>query len=217
MVLGIVGIWIELKTPGFGVPGVLGISAFLVLFFGHHLAGMAQYSSLLLIVAGIGLVAMEIFILPGTGAFALLGALGILVGLVLIFQDFSIFKIGSLEDWQVVMVRDAMLRVMGALAVALGAAIVVARFFPSVPFLGRLVLKAELAAEQGYVAPGVEVDADVIGQVGVAVTTLRPAGRVEIKGETYDVVTDGEFLDKGEKVRVVKADANRLVVEKVVS
>jgi membrane-bound serine protease (ClpP class) len=166
-----------------------------------------------LIFAGIGLVAVELFLVPGTAIFALFGALGILVGLVMIFVDFGIFEIGSLEFYQQVMVREAMLRVMGALATAGALAMLLARFLPKIPLLGRLVLQTQLAAE-GYVAPGAEESTALVGRFGEALTPLRPSGRVQIGSNVYDVITDGEFIEKGSRVRVARGDANRLVVER---
>ena len=71
LVAGILGIWVEFKTPGFGAAGMIGIFAIALLLFGHYLAGLAQVMDIVLIIAGIGLITVEILVLPGTGLFAI--------------------------------------------------------------------------------------------------------------------------------------------------
>jgi membrane-bound serine protease (ClpP class) len=74
MMLGFLGIYIEIKTPGFGLPGILGAACLALFFWGHHIAGLAGMEDLLLFVAGITLILVEIFLIPGFGFTGLFGS-----------------------------------------------------------------------------------------------------------------------------------------------
>lgn len=208
LVAGILGIWIELKTPGFGVPGVLGILSFALLLFGHHLAGLAQIQQMLLFALGILLVAVELIWFPGVGWFAISGVVCALAGLVLSLQGFVIPDVHA-APWQ----ADLFLSSVGRILVAFLAAGVgffsLLRFLPKVPMFGRLVLQAELSGT----APAQGADGPPLaGRRGHAVTPLRPSGKVDIDGAVFDVVADGEFVALGEPVEVIRTEGIRIVV-----
>lgn len=209
LVVGVIGIWVELKTPGFGAPGVIGVLALALLLFGHHLAGLAEMWEILLVVAGLALLAVELFLLPGTGVFAITGVICILAGMLLSFQDFVIPDVKG-SPWQM----DAFLSSLGRIAVALMGATVgflaILRFLPKVPFMNRLVLATELAGTAPAAATG-----DLTGRQGHAVTTLRPGGKVEVDGQLLDVVAEGEFIAQGEPVEVLRVEGMRVVVGKL--
>jgi membrane-bound serine protease (ClpP class) len=208
LVVGILGIWIELKTPGFGVPGVLGVLSFALLLFGHHLAGLAQVPHMLLFALGILLVLVELIWFPGVGWFAISGAVCAFAGLVLSLQGFIVPDVQG-APWQ----TDVLLSSMGRTGVAFLVAGVgffsLLRFLPKVPMFGRLVLQAELsgsAPSQAGETPRLE------GRRGHALTPLRPSGKVDIDGSVFDVVADGEFVAVGEPVEVLRTEGIRIVV-----
>ena len=212
MIVGILGIWIEIKTPGFGVPGIVGVLAFGLLLFGHHLAGLADVAEVALIAIGIILLAVEIFVIPGFGIFGILGLLFMLAGMVLSLQYFTFPD--SAAPWQGEMMMWSMFRVMMGLLGSLVLFLIFIRFLPRVPFLGRNVLHAELASEGGAVAPSHGMTGDLIGKTGKALMPLRPAGRVEIDGLVLDVVADGGFVEAGDDVIVMAVEGIQIVVEK---
>lgn len=213
MIVGILGIWIELKTPGFGAPGILGIASFAVLLFGHHLVGLAEVTEILVFIAGIAFVAVELFLLPGTGLFAVLGAVCIFAGLVfsMNFGGISVPK----ESWETAGLFSALGRVMVSFLGATTGFLVLIRFLPQVPFLNRAILRTELSAETGASAPAPFTPDTLVGKTGIAVTPLRPGGKIEIGGVPYDVVTDGDFIEKGEPIRITALEGIRIVVERV--
>jgi membrane-bound serine protease (ClpP class) len=88
------------------------------------------------------------------------------------------------------------------------------RFLPRLPFGRRLVLETELTAHEGF-ASAPETDRAWLGKRGTASSTLRPAGIADIEGERVDVVSDGEFIDAGERLTVVRVDGNRIVVRRL--
>jgi membrane-bound serine protease (ClpP class) len=204
MTLGILGIIVELRTPGFGVPGVVGIGSFALFFWGHWLVRLAGWEELLLVTVGLALLAVELFVTPGFGIVGALGIAAILGGLGL-----TLLSAGA--TW------EAILRAVGQVAVslllALGVAVGLLRVLPRLPFGRRLVLETELPAEKGY-ASAAEADRAWLGKRGTAVSGLRPAGIARIDGERVDVVSDGEFIDPGEPIEVIRVDGNRIVVRR---
>ncbi|MBI2933191.1 MAG: nodulation protein NfeD [Planctomycetes bacterium] len=210
LVIGMLGIWIELKTPGFGAPGILGIAAIALLLFGHHLAGLAEATEIILIVAGLALIAVEIFVLPGTFIAGIGGVLLVFAGLILSLQDFTVPDIKG-APWQLDILLASLGRVILAFVGAAIGFISVLRFLPNVPVMRKLVLQAELA--EG--APATAGTSELQGRMGHAATPLRPGGKIEIDGQEYDVVADGEFVAPGETVEVLRVEGMRIVVGKV--
>jgi membrane-bound serine protease (ClpP class) len=203
LLIGLGALFLELKAPGIGVPAAVGILALALFFWGSYLADLAGFLEVVLFVAGMALVALEIFVLPGT---VLPGAAG--VALVLISLVLSMLKLpppdvpglainyGMLSHslWTVVLV-------FAGLAVFVG---VVAYFFPSIPLLGRLVLDPG----KGGGSRAAAAEESLMGRVGEAITDLRPAGTALIGGRRVDVVTEGEYIERSATVRVIAIHGN---------
>jgi membrane-bound serine protease (ClpP class) len=202
--IGMLGIIIEIRTPGFGVPGLLGITSLSLFFWGHWLVQLAGWEELLLVGAGIALLVAEIFITPGFGVAGALGIVALLSGLGL-----SLFAAGA--TWEFVL--RAVGRVVFSLLLAIIGSLVMLRFLSRLPFGRRLILETELlAGAGGSSAP--ESDRRWLGKSGTAFSPLRPAGSAEIEGELVDVVSDGEFIEPGVPVVVTRVDGNRIVVRR---
>ena len=92
LMIGLVGLFVEIKTPGFGVPGVLGISALTLFFLGHIACGASDWGPMVVFFVGLLLIALEIFLIPG---FGLVGVLGILCVLVSFFWAFGFENIST--------------------------------------------------------------------------------------------------------------------------
>jgi membrane-bound serine protease (ClpP class) len=208
MTIAVFGILIELRTPGFGVPGIIGVLALAAFFWGHWLVKLAGWEELLLLGGGIVLLAVEIFALPGFGIAGVLGSLAILAGL-------TLSLIGS--DASATGIASAAIRVVFSLALSLAAAAFLLRVLPRLPFGRHLVLEAALPPGQGTTTGGGPPHGEplVPRERGRTLTPLRPAGTAEIGGERVDVVSEGEFLETGEAVEVVRRDGNRVVVRPV--
>ena len=104
-------------------------------------------------------------------------------------------------------------QVMLSLLLAIGAALVLLRLLPRLPFGRRLVLEGGLSAREGY-ASAPETDQGWLGKRGTAMSTLRPAGVADLGGQRVDVVSDGEFIEAGEPIEVTRVDGNRIVVRR---
>lgn len=209
LIVGILGIWVELKTPGFGVPGVIGILAIALLLFGNYLAGLAEVPEIVLFVAGIGLLAVEVLALPSGGLLAVAGIVCLVAGLVLSFQDFVLPDPAG-APWQVDIFMNSVGRVAGAIVGASLGLLALLRFLPKVPVLGRVVLGDQIAG----VAPAPEGEPELVGRLGHAVTPLRPGGKVEVDGRVIDVISEGEFVAAGEPVEILRIDGMRTLVRK---
>jgi membrane-bound serine protease (ClpP class) len=205
MTLGILGIVVELRTPGFGLPGALGIASLALFFWGHWLVNLAGWEEVLLVALGVVLLALEMFVLPGFGIAGVLGITALVAGL-------GLSLVGAGATWRTL--GAAAGRVALSLALALVGAVVLVRFLPRLPVGRALVLGARMDADQGFVsAPA--TDAGWVGRQGVAASPLRPAGIADLEGQRVDVVSDGEFIDTGTPVRVARVDGNRVVVRRL--
>jgi membrane-bound serine protease (ClpP class) len=202
MTLGIMGIIVEIRIPGFGVPGIVGLVSLGLFFWGHTLVQLAGWEELLLVALGLILVTVEIFFIPGFGVAGILGIISLLGG-------FGLSLIGTGANW------DAIISSLGQVAlsilIAIVAALVLLRYFPRLPFGQRLLLKTTLLSQAGY-GSAPERDLGWLGKRGTAATDLHPSGIAHLNGDRVDVVSDGDFIDAGQPVEVVRVDGNRIVV-----
>ena len=209
MIIGFLGIYIEFKTPGFGLPGILGAACLALFFWGHHIAGLAGMEDLMLFAAGIALVLVEIFLIPGFGFAGVFGLALVLVSL--IGAMVRIVPGGSwLPAW-----ADLQIPIFktGVALVGAGAgALLLGRFLPRSRLFSKIALGAANTAAAGYTAS--PDTSSRVGKTGTTLTPLHPAGAARIDGERLDVVTSGEFIDAGTPVAVVEARGNRIVVGK---
>lgn len=202
--IGMLGIILEIRTPGFGVPGGLGIASLALFFWGHWLVQLAGWEELLLLGAGVVLVVLEVFFIPGFGIAGVLGSVALLASL-------SLSLIGDGVTWDFVL--RAVGRVVFSLLLAVMAALVSLRFLPRLPFGRRLILETALPSEQGF-SSAPAGDQSWLGKVGKAVSPLRPAGIAEIEGQRVDVVSDGDLVEPGAPIVVTRVDGNRIVVRR---
>lgn len=202
--IGMLGIILEIRTPGFGVPGVLGISSIALFFWGHWLVQLAGWEEILLVCSGLVLLAAEFLLIPGFGVAGVLGIAALLSGL-------SLSLIGGGATWDFIL--RALGRVIFSLLLALVGSLVLLRFLPRLPFGRRLILESGLSAGKGYASPP-EADKLWLGKSGTAISPLRPSGIAEVEGERVDVVSDGEFIEAGAQIVVSRVDGNRIVVRR---
>jgi membrane-bound serine protease (ClpP class) len=200
MTFAMLGLLIELRTPGFGIPGIVGFLSLVAFFWGHFLVELAGWEQLVLVVLGLGLLAGEVFVLPGFGVAGVLGILALLAGL-----SSSLFGAGASLSTIVLAVS----RVAISTAAALVGGVVLMRFLPLLPGGRRLVLATALPA--GGRAEGSTALSP--GTVGTALSPLRPAGIASFNGQRIDVVSRGDFIESGDPVEVVRDDGNRVVVK----
>lgn len=205
MTLGLLGLVIELRTPGLGVPGLVGVLSLAAFFWGHTLVELVGWEQLLLVVVGLALLALEVFVIPGFGVVGVAGIIALAWGLTT-----SLTGAGATIS-AVVM---ALGRVMLSVLVALLASLVALRFLPRLPAGKQLVLGTALPEGAGIRAAAPEgTVASLLGAQGTTLTPLRPAGLATIAGRRVDVVSQGEFINAGQLVEVIRDEGNRVVVK----
>lgn len=197
--VGMLGIIIELRTPGFGVAGAIGVASLAAFFWGHWLVQLAGWGELLLALGGLALLLLELFVIPGFGFAGILGIVALLAALVM-----SVVGTGATPEFFML----AAARMVAALLVALLAGLLLLRFMPRTPFGRRLILDTGLA-------PVPEAERQLLGKAGRATTALRPAGIADIGGARADVVSEGEMIEPGTAVEVIRVDGNRVVVRRI--
>lgn len=217
--LGMLALFIEFKTPGFGVFGITGIVLLGIVFVSSFVAGLSGHEPVLVFAVGLLLLGTEIFFFPGTIALGL-------TGLVLIFGSlvWAMTDLWPNEPLAVAWSGDAFLQPLINLGLGITIAVVLAaallRFLPHGWFWDKMILASAVAAKaQG--AGGVnDTEAaadDLVGRRGVAMTALRPSGQVEIAGRRYEARIEVGTVPAGSPVVVVRRTDFELVVEKAVS
>jgi membrane-bound serine protease (ClpP class) len=202
MTIAILGIMVEIRTPGFGIPGSLGLLSFGLFFWGHWIVELAGWEELLLVAAGVLLLGLEAFVIPGFGVAGVAGIASVVTGLAL-----TLVGAGATAA----IILGALGRVAMSLLLALGGGIALLSVLPRLPYGRRLVLDTEMRSDAGY-ASAAETDRLQLGETGVTLTPLRPAGLADIKGLRVDVVSEGGYIEAGSEITVTRVDGNRIVV-----
>jgi membrane-bound serine protease (ClpP class) len=211
LMAGMIGAWIEFKSPGFGVAGILSVVCFALFFAGHYIAGLTGFEVVAVFVLGVILILLELFFFPGVMVLATLGLALMLGSLLFAMVDFY-------PSQPVVFSADALVMPLVNLGLAVLLFMIVAsllaRFLPDLPLFKRLVL-AE-AIDEGPAlqdsGTGLFPVRVRVGDVGVASTTLRPAGKAAFGEASVDVVSDGEFVESGTKLVVLEVRGDQVVV-----
>jgi membrane-bound serine protease (ClpP class) len=200
--IGMLGIFVEFKTPTFGIAGAIGILSFSAFFGSHLLIGLAGLEEFILLGVGVIALALEVLVIPG---FGVAGVVAVLCITGAIFLSL----IGSIPTWDDFARASSV--VTGAMLLAgIGMAALI-KMLPNTNRMQAVFLGASEDREAGYIAAPERKE--LIGHFGVAVTDLRPSGTATIGDERVDVVTQGEFITKGTEVRVIESEAYRHIVE----
>ena len=202
--IGVLGLMIEIKTPSFGLAGAVGLAS-LAAFFGSHLIiGLAGLEEVILLGAGLVALAIEVFVVPGFGVAGI-------IAILCIGSAVFMALIGSLPSWGDVVRASGIL--FAAAMIIVASVYVFVRQLPSARRTRGIFLRAATSKAEGYVAAASR--SDLIGVEGVAITDLRPSGTARVGSERVDVVSDVGFVAKGRRVRIIRSESYRHVVEPV--
>ena len=209
---GVLGVYLELKAPGFGVPGIISAICFLLFFGGHYIAGLTGFEMIALFALGIIFIVLELIFFPGVLVVALGGGAMILVSLFLSMADFYPAQpISFSYDFFLTPMLNLSITILLA-SIFIGLA---SRYLPAFPLFRKLSLSANLA-------PGPSL-ADAIsttgtasflfeGNEGIATSPLHPTGRAKIGQEHFDVLTEGEFIAVGTPIQILKIMDQKIIV-----
>ncbi|MCK5836883.1 MAG: serine protease [Desulfobacula sp.] len=210
MLVGIGAIYTEIKAPGFGLPGMVGILCLGLVFCNQYLVGLADYTELLLLLIGVLLLGVEVFVLPGFGVAGISGLLLIAAGLVLSFQGFVVPDPSF--PWEGKLMMKNLAQVLGSFMLAFFISLFMIRFV--LPQFSKIVngpyLDATLELSRVDVTTALGVKP---GDTGLAHTFLRPAGKIMINDKKIDAITRGDFIEQGTLVVIDKIDQNRVIVK----
>ncbi|MEC7839392.1 MAG: NfeD family protein [Chlamydiota bacterium] len=221
LMLGLlVGFYLEFNTPGFGLPGAVGLTCLVLIIISNLSLEIANLLELIFLLIGVGLIIIEFSILPTGGFLGLVGAVFFIGGLFAMMLP----GIGSIDyefDTQTFNAagENFVMRLAwfsGTIVVAFGVIAILAQYVtPSLAGLNRFVLSGhEQSADEGFIAGDNPYTLPQPGEKGVVIATLRPAGKVEINQRIYDAVTAGGYIEKGEGILIEKLDGSVIVVSR---
>jgi len=217
MTFGIICIYIELHIPS-GFFAILSALFFSLFFWSRFLGGTSGTLELVLFVLGIGLLALEIFVIPGFGVFGVSGILLTIASLVLASHTFAGMTVTETFEESM----SSLGSLAGAMVTVIAVAVVLNRFLPTIPYLNRLILTppgyAMADSDGPLLNPSlrssipVAIGAVEVGAIGVAASALRPSGKAIFEDSYIDVVSDGAYVDHGSRVEVIRVAGNRIIV-----
>lgn len=214
IVVVLVGFFVEMASPGMGIPGAIGLLALVALLTPAAMVGMAGWWEFLFLGLGILLVLVEVFVVPGLGIPGVIGAVLVFVGLLGTFTGGGAFQ--TQQD-----LLTGVVVLLLSLASAAVIIFLIARNLSRIPVLNSLILKSvpddddEDSAPTFFQAmsPAMPKPTLAEGAVGRAVGVLRPSGRARFGEELVDVVSVGPVIEDGHLVRVIESSAFRVIVE----
>ena len=214
LIIGVIGGYIELKTPGFGVPGTVSIIAFALYFFGGYIAGLSGALWMILFVVGVLLVISEFVLHPGTIVPGLVGAALMFVAIVMAMVDFypggpslptTPIAWNSLQH----SFQNIVIATLGSVA----AIALVARFLPNTSVYQRIVSHTASGVKSEKLEAQRRTSRE--GQLGVTISALRPGGKAQFGNEVVDVISQGDLVAKGQKVKIIGHSGTEAIVEVV--
>ena len=227
LLIGIIGLYIEFKTAGFGVFGAVGIAALVLYFFGGYVSGLAGIEWVGIFLLGVALVAVELFLLPGTIFIGLLGVVCIFVALIMgmtdLYPNMPWFPAGdgngnsvpqiegihfALPDFSRP-IRDLLI----ALALSVPIIWALAKYLPQTALFAAFTSSAASGVES-VAAVAAELESR-LGQAGTSTTPLNPGGKVMFGDALCNVITQGEMIAAGTPVKVIGHRGSDLLVIEV--
>ena len=217
LVIGLIGLYLEFSVPGMSVAGMVSLISFGIFFWSHALGGTSGWLEVILFALGVICLGTELFVFPGFGVFGLTGLLLMGLSLVMASQDFVVPN----SDIQWNELQRNLLIVGGSIAGVTVLLLVQLLYFDSLPGLNILKLSAPeddstVSAAQSLATSSTFADASLPapGAMGIAESVLRPAGKARFESQLLDVLTEGDFVDPGSTIEIIRREGNRIIVRK---
>jgi membrane-bound serine protease (ClpP class) len=216
--VGLFMLVIELKLPGIGLPAITSALAFLLFFWSHYLSGTADQLEIILFLVGMVCLALELFVFPGFGVFGMTGIMLMLASIVMASHTF----VWPTQEYEYREMGYTLLQLTVALVAVAGGAVVLARYFPSLPLFNRLILKPEPWTGVEDTDPtakptfeGYESLAFLVGETGRTTSPLRPTGKARFGNMLLDVTADGFYVEPDSLVEVIDVQGTRVIVKQL--
>lgn len=208
---GLVALFVEITSPGFGLPGAIALVCFGTFFASNLLLGHVGSLEIIFFVCGLALLIFEVFVIPGFGIAGIAGIAVLVLSFVLTMQDYVIPQ----YDWQWRLTARNLAFVVGSTLGAVLLAGLFAMLVKDTRLFRRLMLATTHTSEEGFTAQTVSERDRYLGKRGTVRTDLRPAGNITVDNEVVQAESEGSYIDRGTEVRVVRVDGNRIVVRSV--
>lgn len=204
LMLIIGGIYFEMQSPGIGFPLIAAITGSVLYFAPLYLEGLVQNWEMVAFVAGVILMGVEIFVLPGFGVAGVSGIILMIVGLAFAMVDNDLLSFDGKLNLRPALKPFAIVTV--SMTASLFGSIYLAAKLYGTKMFSRIALKKDLTSEEGFV--GVETDSlqHLVGKYGIVVTDLKPSGTVEVEGKRYYAQINCGFAAKGEEIEVSRVE-----------
>ena len=202
---GFLGILFELQSPGWGVPGFVGLACLILSLSASYIAQLATMSDMLFVLTGFAFILLEVLVIPGFGI-AGLGGIGLMIyGLyLLLLPDIPVGEevLGQAMDGFLI----------GLVGAVIGLVLLV-KLMIKTKFWEQLTAPDTQKKEDGYSNTlGWE---SLQGEAGIADTDLHPSGWVRVKDQRIFVVSEGEFIEEGKEIKILSVDGNRVLVREL--
>lgn len=209
------GLYFELQAPGIGLPSVIAITAALLFFAPHYLEGLAAHWEILIFLAGLVLLMLEFFVVPGFGVTGISGIVLILASLVLtlVFNVGFKFNFNPEFNASAYVSKMTILVLVSSLAGFFLALWLGKKLILAETRFGSLALRTELESDKGFTSQDMRNE-QYVGKEGMAQTILRPSGKINIDGEVLDATVEHGYVEAGEAVTVTKFENAQLFVRK---
>lgn len=204
--IGMLALAMTFYTQNFGLLTLIGLVALGLFFGGHSAVELVGMEEVLLLLAGLLLLGVEVFVLPGFGVAGVLG-----LGLVLASLVMAMIGVPLEVSFDTGILVEAIGRLAMSIVFAAAMGAIAVRFLPRTRAGRRFVLEAATRSEEGYTSHRTPAPS-LVGALGEAVTDLRPTGKVRIDGSIHDGRSERTFIAPGAKVRVIRVEGFELVV-----
>ncbi len=204
------GIYFEFQTPGIGFPLIAAISAASLYFAPLYLEGLAANWEILVFMAGLVLLALEVFVIPGFGVAGILGISFMIIGLTLSMIDNNGFDFSGVAMNGII---KSLLTVVISIFIGMIASFYLGQKVLKSHIFGKLALETVQNSNEGFSVSYDDMK-EMIGKRGVAFTILRPSGKIMIDDNLLDATALNGYIDKGDEIEVVKYETSSLFVKK---
>lgn len=215
----VIGLYIEINTPGFGFPGSIALGCLALILISSFASHAINWIEIIILCVGLILLALELFVIPGFGITGILGITLTIIGLFALMLP-GIDRLNFLEPGTFKLVGVAFIErlawLCGGLVFAIIMIILMARFFSTRFFrFSKLILKGEQESKEGYISGIPRDKMPEVGELGETVSPHRPSGKVHIGDNLFDAVCLTGYLESNVAIEVVKIEGSKVVVKPV--